>query len=74
MSHFDSQLQNYFVRDGKPEVPALGVDVLSPEGHQDLHLGAVVPAVQEGVVVAATQPTTQNNLKQLWLGGGITIG
>jgi hypothetical protein len=48
MSHFDSQLQNCFVRDGKPEVPGLGVDVLSPEGRQDLHLGAVVPAVQEG--------------------------
>ena len=47
MSHFDSQLQNCFVRDGKPEV-GLGVDVLSPEGRQDLHLGAVVPAVQEG--------------------------
>ena len=42
MSHFDSQLQNCFVRDGKPEVPGLGV--LSPEGRQDLHL---VPAVQE---------------------------
>ena len=48
MSHFDSQLQNCFVRDGKPEVPGLGVDVLSPGGRQDLHLGAVVPAVQDG--------------------------
>jgi hypothetical protein len=45
MSHFDSQLQNCFVRDGKPEVPGLGV--LSPEGRQDLHLGTIVPAVQE---------------------------
>ena len=44
MSHFDSQLQNCFVRDGKTEVPGLGV--LSPEGRQDLHLG-IVPAVQE---------------------------
>ena len=49
MSHFDSQLQNCFVRDGKPEV-GLGVDVLSPEGRQDLHLGDVVPAVQEGAL------------------------
>jgi hypothetical protein len=48
MSHFDSQLQNCFVRDGKPEVPGLGVDVLSPGGRQDLHLDAVVPAVQDG--------------------------
>ena len=47
MSHFDSQLQNCFVRDGKTEV-GLGVDVLSQEGRQDLHLGDVVPAVQEG--------------------------
>ena len=45
MSHFDSQLQNCFVRDGKTEVPGLGV--LSPEGRQDLHLGTIVPAVQE---------------------------
>jgi hypothetical protein len=48
MSHFDSQLQICFVRDGKPEVPGLGVYVLSPEGRQDLQLGAVVPEVQEG--------------------------
>ena len=33
------------MQDGKPEVPGLGV--LSPEGRQDLHLGTIVPAVQE---------------------------
>ena len=49
MSHFDSQLQNCFVRDGKPEV-GLGVDVLSQEGRQDLHLADVDPAVQEGAL------------------------
>jgi hypothetical protein len=48
MSHFDSQLQNCFVQGGKPEVPGLGVDVLPPGGRQDLHHGAVLPAVQDG--------------------------
>ena len=66
MSHFDSQLQNCFVRDGKPEVPGLGV--LSPEGRQDLHL---VPNFDSQLQSCFKQP---EQLEVLGLGDVLPFG